>query len=58
MTISVRGVIFGSRLPRYGVNFARRFTACAQALKVLPVSAAESSMFNGDVPPGFAILRR
>lgn len=26
MTISVRGVIFGSRLPRYGVNFARRFT--------------------------------
>ena len=24
MTISVRGVIFGSRLPRYGVNFARR----------------------------------
>ena len=33
-------------------------TACAQALKVLPVSAAESSMFNGDVPPGFAILRR
>ncbi|WP_232220940.1 hypothetical protein [Paracoccus sp. J39] len=27
MTISVRGVILGSRLPRYGVNFARRFTA-------------------------------
>lgn len=29
MTISVRGVIFGSRLPRYGVNFARRFTVWA-----------------------------
>ena len=31
--------------------------ACAQASKLLPVSAAELSMFNGDVPPGFAILR-
>ncbi|WP_330950283.1 transposase [Paracoccus pantotrophus] len=31
MTISVRGVIFGSRLPRYGVNFARRFTDCRAA---------------------------
>jgi len=32
MTISVRGVIFGSRLPRYGVNFARRFTVEARRL--------------------------
>lgn len=36
MTISVRGVIFGSRLPRYGVNFARRFTLDSAFLEETP----------------------
>ena len=35
MTISVRGVIFGSRLPRYGVNFARRFTSVSQTCSLI-----------------------
>ena len=49
MTISVRGVIFGSRLPRYGVNFARRFTSRHFGISRDTVR----KMMAYSVPPGY-----